>query len=292
MASSGLKLGFIGLGDMGAPMARNIAAAGFDLVVSDKFADSDRCPEGARWADNAGAIAAAAETVFLCVPDGTATLSVMDEVVGTPGLAAKTLINLSTVGVEAAHKADEISRQHGIVYVDGPVSGGQTGAAKGTVTFMWSGKDGWLNSHQAVLAAFTGRTLRVGDQPGQGQAMKLLNNYLSAVAMMATTEATSFGLTQGLEMKTMLDVLNISTGQNTATSDKFPNRILSGTYDAGFRTALMTKDIELYFKAMSDEGSPNLVSDIVLSCWQDAAKALPDSDFTEIYKYIRDGAQA
>jgi 3-hydroxyisobutyrate dehydrogenase len=118
--------------------------------------------------------------------------------------------------------------------------------------------------------------------------MKLLNNYLSAVALAATSEAVSFGLTQGLDVKGMLDVLNASSGQNTATSDKFPNRILPGLYDAQFRNTLMLKDLTLYGENVAAAGTSSDVSRVVREVWRRFATAEPDADFTRIFPFVRD----
>lgn len=118
--------------------------------------------------------------------------------------------------------------------------------------------------------------------------MKLLNNFLSGTAMAATSEAVAFGVGQGLEMKTMLDVLNVSTGQNTATKDKFPNRILSESYDAGFLTRLFFKDISLYRDAVTAAGAADPVSPAVAALWRRLNEMDANSDFTHIYPFVRD----
>jgi 3-hydroxyisobutyrate dehydrogenase-like beta-hydroxyacid dehydrogenase len=175
----------------------------------------------------------------------------------------------------------------GIDYVDAPVSGGRAGAIRGTVTVMWSGSAERMELIRPVLDSFAGSVFFVGPTPGQGQAMKLLNNYLSAVAMTATSEAIVFGLSHSLDMKTMLDVANVSTGQNSATQDKFPNRILTSTYDAGFRMALMDKDVALYLSEAKSAGTPASLCEQVATYWQKGMKQFPDGDFTEIFKVIR-----
>jgi len=152
---------------------------------------------------------------------------------------------------------------------------------------MWSGSAERMALIRPVLDSFAGSVFFVGPTPGQGQAMKLLNNYLSAVAMTATSEAIVFGLSHSLDMKTMLDVANVSTGQNSATQDKFPNRILTSTYDAGFRMALMDKDVALYLSEAKSAGTPASLCEQVATYWQKGMKQFPDGDFTEIFKVIR-----
>ena len=107
--------------------------------------------------------------------------------------------------------------------------------------------------------------------------------------MTATSEASSFGEAQGLDMAMMLDVLNVSTGQNTATSDKFPKRILTEAYDAGFTNSLLFKDVKLYQEAVIAGGHPNLVGKAVVNSLGQFTKAEPGSDFTRIYPFVKGG---
>ena len=205
--------------------------------------------------------------------------------------ATATVVDLSTIGIDAARRAHEVLAGAGIAYVDAPVSGGRAGARAGTVAVMWAGEAALMESHEPILAAMSKHAHHVGDRAGQGQAMKLLNNFLSSVAMVATSEALTFGLARGLDLETMLEVLNASSGRNTATSDKFPNSIVTGAYDAGFRTSLMVKDISLYLESVSAAGTPADIGAAVAMLWRGADEALPGSDFTRIYDFVR-GARA
>ncbi len=280
------RLGFAGLGQMGGPMAANIAKGGFELLVYDKAGTKTRAPEKAKTADSLAALAAETETLFLSLPDGPATVGFARDLAAVPKRAVKVVIDLSTIGLEAAREADRIYADAGITYVDAPVSGGQSGARAGTITVMWGGPAELLESHRKVMKSFCKNLFHVGDEPGQGQAMKLLNNYLSATAMAATSEAVAFGLEQGLELKTILDVVNVSTGRNTATSDKFVNRILTGTYDAGFKTKLLTKDVRLFAETAKTAGTPSEMAQVLADIWRRADAAMPDSDFTRIFQFI------
>ncbi len=281
------RIGFVGLGNMGRPMAANIARAGFDLTVYDAAGTKERAPEGASIAASVAAVAEVAETVFLSLPDGDATLAVAGEIAACAGRATLAVIDLSTIGLEAARQADERLAAAGIAYVDAPVSGGQAGARAATITVMGAGPGALIEAHRPVLEAMAKNVFHVGERAGQGQAMKLLNNFLSATAMVATSEALAFGLAHGLDLHTMLDVLNRSTGRNTATSDKFPNRIATGTYDAGFHTALMTKDLRLYLETVQEGGLLETVAAAVADLWRRADESMPGSDITRIYDFIR-----
>ena len=168
----------------------------------------------------------------------------------------------------------------------GPARGGRSGARAGTSTVRWAGPADVLEAHRDVMMSICKNLFHVGPTPGQGQAMKLLNNFLSATAMAATSEAVAFGLSQGLDMKTILDVVNVSTGRNTASSDKFPDRVLTGTFDAGFKTRLLTKDVRLYLENAQAAGTPSDVGSAVAGLWRRFNEASEDSDFTLIYEFI------
>ena len=284
------KYGFVGLGDMGGPMATNLARGGFPLIVYDKAGTENLTPSGAEIGAGIEDVARAAQIVFVSVPDAAASLEVARSLVAVKNRNTQTLVNLSTVGVEATGSIVKTLADFGIDYVDAPVSGGKAGAIRGTVTVMWSGSAEQMALIRPVLDSFAGSVFFVGPTPGQGQAMKLLNNYLSAVAMTATSEAVAFGISHSLDMKTMLDVANVSTGQNSATQDKFPNRILTSTYDAGFRMALMEKDVALYLSEAKSAGTPVALCERVATYWQKGMKQFPGGDFTEIFKVIRDEA--
>jgi 3-hydroxyisobutyrate dehydrogenase len=280
------RYGFVGLGQMGGPMAANIADGGFNLSVFDKAGTADRAPKNASVISSLDQLVERTDILFLSLPDASASLEVMQELAARTGHAALVVIDLSTIGLEAAREAWAILNAVGITYIDAPVSGGQSGALAGTITIMWAGPQDLLEGHRAVMMSFCKNLFHVGDEAGQGQAMKILNNFLSATAMAATSEAVAFGLSQGLDMKTLLDVVNVSTGQNTATNDKVPNRILTGTYDAGFRTKLLTKDMQLFLESAKESGTSVAIAEAVMNLWHGCNDTFPDSDFTQIYKFV------
>ena len=283
---SAMRFGFAGLGQMGGPMAANIVAAGFDLSVFDKAGTADRAPDGAKPLESLDALAAVVDTLFLSLPDGPVTLAVARDLAALQDRAVSVVIDLSTIGLEAAKEAGQILADAGIQYIDAPVSGGQSGAIAGTITVMWGGPAEVLEIYRDVIMAIAKNLFHVGDQAGHGQTVKLLNNFLSGTAMAATSEAVAFGLSQGIEMKSLLDVVNVSTGRNTATSDKFPNRVLTGSYDAGFKTKLLTKDVGLFLDNAKAAGTPTAVAETVVDLWRRCDAALPDSDFTRIYEFL------
>lgn len=280
--------GFIGLGNMGAPMCGHLCAAGLPIICYDAAGTSERAPEGAEIATDLAAVVAVADTIFLSLPDGPVVSEVAGEIVATAERRAATVVDLSTTGPDVAVAVGASLAEAGIVFVDAPVSGGRSGAVAATLALMCAGPDEAVAALETAFEAIAGNVFQVGKRPGQAQAMKLLNNFLSATAMAATTEAILFGAAHGLEMNTMLAVLNVSSGRNTATGDKFPNRVATGTFDAGFATALMSKDVALYREQVGRAGTPDSVADVVSRLWRETETTLPGSDFTEIYRYLAD----
>ncbi|MBX5491755.1 MAG: NAD(P)-dependent oxidoreductase [Chloroflexi bacterium] len=279
-------LGFIGLGNMGRPMAARLLAAGHPVVGFDRAGTAERLPAGARAARSATEVAEAAEVVFLSLPDGAASQAVCAEIAAAPARRTHTVIDLSTIGLVAARACAASLAAAGLRYVDAPVSGGVRGAEQGTLTVMVGAPAELFAAVEPWLAVLGRHCVRVGDAPGQGQAMKLLNNYLSAMALAATSEAVAFGACCGLDPALVIDVLNVSTGRTSASADKFPRCILPGTYDYGFAGALMAKDIQLYFEAASDVDAPRGLAARLHQLWQRFRAAHPDADCTYIAAYI------
>ena len=283
-----MKIAFLGLGNMGAPMAANLARTVAGLTVYDAAGTAGRTPDGASAAASNGALAAAAETVFLSLPDGAVVAKVAEEIAAANNRRTRAIVDLSTIGPKAAEEIAARMAGLGIGFYDAPVSGGTAGAKAATVAVMFAGPKDVYDALLPMLAAM-GKPFHVGERAGQGQAMKLLNNFLSATAMAATSEAIAFGEQQGLDMGLMCEVLNVSSGQNTATSDKFPKRILPGKYDAGFTNTLMAKDVKLFREAAEAIGRKGGVATAVDQAWQRFLKAEPGVDFTRVYPFIRDG---
>jgi 3-hydroxyisobutyrate dehydrogenase len=277
--------GFIGLGNMGAVLAANLVTAGHHVVAFD-LAGPSRTPPGAEFADSVATVARQAEVLVLSLPNGAASGKVAAEIAGTAGRAATHVIDTSTIGITAARSNAALLAEAGVGYVDAPVSGGVAGARARTLVVMYSGPDDDCAQVEPVLAGLSDRRSRVGDAAGLAQAMKLANNFLSATTLAATSEAVAFGLSAGLDMATMLDVLNAASGQSAATSDKFPRQVLTGDYAAGFANTLMAKDIRLYLESVRDLAGPAEVGELIGSLWARFAEAEPNADFTRVFPFI------
>jgi 3-hydroxyisobutyrate dehydrogenase len=198
------------------------------------------------------------------------------------------VIDTSTIGIKAAEAVDAILAKAGIAFVDAPVSGGTAGADKATLAIMLACP---AETYERLkpLMSLMGKPFHVGPKSGQGQAVKLLNNYLSATALAASSEAIAFGTRQGIDMQKILDIVNASTGRNTATEDKFPRRIINEKYDAGFTAKLQLKDIRLYLENAREAGISSEIAGTVVDVWTGLDKAIPGADITIMYPYTRDG---
>lgn len=280
-------IGWIGVGSMGHRMSRHLAAAGHSLVVADAVSTKLAPPEAIVAKTNAE-VAERAEIVILSLPDGQVTQAVARELAAASPRKVKTVIDTSTIGLDAAHAATAILAKADIEFVDAPVSGGTAGAEKATLAFML-GCPADTYERLKPLISLMGKPFHAGPKPGHGQAVKLLNNFLSATALAATSEAIAFGTGQGIDMKTILDIVNASTGRNSATDDKFPRRILHDRYDAGFTAKLQLKDIRLYLENARAAGITDEIAATVVDVWTRLESAKPGADITEMYPFTRDG---
>jgi len=281
-----LIVGFVGLGNMGGALAANLVDAGHPVVAHDAVGPA-RAPEGSEYVESVADVARAADVVVFSLPDGAISESVAREVVAAPQRRATHVVDTSTVGPHAAQAIAALLADAGIAYVDAPVSGGIAGARARTLAVMVSADDDACAYVEPVLAGLSDRRHRVGDRPGLGQALKLANNFLSATALAATSEAVAFGTSLGLDMATMVEVLNASSGNNTATSDKFPNHVITGKFASGFANSLMAKDVRLYLAEVQQQGGPATIGEITAGIWDRFAAAEPGVDFTRIYPFVR-----
>jgi len=279
-------IGFVGLGNMGRPMTENLLKSGQDIIAYDAAGTEARAPQGAQIAASAAALAGMVDVLHLCVPDGLASEAIARDIRSATDRQTRLVVDHSTIGTEAAQSVHGFLAGAGIEYVDAPVSGGVSGAVNATLAIMYSGSENTFDQLRPTFEAMAGNVFRVGGEPGQGQAMKVLNNFLSGTAMAATAEAVAFGVKQGLDMKMILDVVNVSSGRNTATADKFPNRVVTGTYDAGFSSAQFVKDLRLFHDAAGAIGASRPISPAVSAIWRSLDASEPNADITRIYTFV------
>jgi 3-hydroxyisobutyrate dehydrogenase-like beta-hydroxyacid dehydrogenase len=284
-----MEIGFIGLGNMGGPMAKRLIEAGHKLVVYDTRNDAVALlvALGAQLASSPQDVADRVETVMASLPEPQIVAKVA---VGEGGLLhgkrIKRFVDLSTTGARMAATIAAGLAKRDIVQIDSPVSGGVAGAVKGTLAVMVSGPRTEIDVVKDALSVF-GKVFVIGDKPGMAQTMKLANNFLSATAMAATSEAIVMGVKAGLDPAIMVDVINAGSGRNTASTDKFPKAIIPRTFDLGFATALMLKDVRLALAEAKALNVPHHVMAAVLDAWETANSEIGgDKDFTTVVQPI------
>ena len=288
-----MEIGFIGLGNMGFPMARRLIEAGHQLVVFDqrKEAVDQLVALGAQAATSPKDVADRAENVFASLPSLQASLDVAtgDNGVST-GTRVKRFVDLSTIGSQMAVRIHGLLAKRNIVQIDSPVSGGVAGAEKGTLALMVSGPRADFDMLKPALDVI-GKVFFIGEKPGSAQTLKLANNFLSATAIVATSEAVVMGVKAGLDPAVMIDVFNAGSGLNTASRDKFPKSVLPRTFDFGFATGLMVKDVRLCLEEAKSLGLSLEVAEAVGKLWETVIREMgADSDFTAAIKPIEQRA--
>ena len=279
---------------MGLPMALRLLDRGYELTVFDIREDALQplLERGAQAAKSPADVASEADTILVSLP----TPEVVHEVALGPngiveGSIVRTYVDLSTTGPTVAELVANWLGKKGISVLDAPVSGGVSGAEKGTLTVMVSGPVSPYEEMKPLLEIIGKNVIYVGKRPGWGQMMKLVNNFLSATAMAASSEAFVLGIKAGLDPEIMLKVINGSTGRNTATEDKFPGAILPRTFDWGFTTDLMYKDVKLCLEQAEMLGVPMWVGNAVRQLWAYVvSQGGGPRDFTTIIQYIESWA--
>ena len=206
------------------------------------------------------------------------------------GSRVRRYVDLSTIGSATAVQIHGVLAERNIVAIDSPVSGGVGGAENGTLAMMVSAPRAEFDTLQPVLETL-GRPMHVGEQPGSAQTMKLVNNILAATVLVATSEVVVMGAKSGLDPSVMIDVLNAGSGSTSASRDKFPRAILPRTFDYGFATGLMVKDVRLYLDEARTLGVPVEIAEAVARLWEATLNDEgADSDFTSVIKPIERAA--
>jgi 3-hydroxyisobutyrate dehydrogenase-like beta-hydroxyacid dehydrogenase len=274
-------------------MAGRLLDAGHSLVVFDTnpAVVKPLTDRGAASASSAEDVASQAEVVFISLPTPpiVQVVSLGDKGI-LNGSRVKTMIDLSTTGPSVAKVVAQAAGERGVAWADSPVSGGVTGAAKGTLAVMVSCPQPTFEEIDPLLKVF-GKTFYVGDKPGLAQIAKLANNLLAAAALVVSSEAVAMGVKAGLDAKVLIDIINAGSGRNSATQDKFPRSILPRTFDFGFATGLSYKDVRLCVDESESLGVPMVAGAAVrqmLAITQ--AKYGADSDFTMIAKVVEEWA--
>jgi 3-hydroxyisobutyrate dehydrogenase-like beta-hydroxyacid dehydrogenase len=283
-------VGFIGLGRMGGPMASRLIGHADRLLVYDisDEAVAALVVQGAESAGSAAEIGAECEIVFTSLPTPPIVRNMAAQIVS--GGSPRIFCDLSTSGPKLAKELAEMLAAKGIASFDAPVSGGIAKAADGSLSLMVGGPEALYPEIEPLLSRF-GKPIFMGETPGAGQTMKLVNNLLGAVAIGVTAEGMAFGIKAGLDPARMIEVLNQSTGINSATRDKWPKSVLPRTFDFGFAAALSLKDTRLLMDEAEAAGVPlplgRIVEDYLARTLE---REGAEADFTAIAKVVEEAA--
>lgn len=287
------QLGFVGIGRMGAPMVQRLIEAGYTVTIYDTNAQacSALAANGAKVVDSPKAVADQVETVFISLPMPQVVLAVgLGEKGLREGSKVRTVIDLSTTGPQAAKELAAGLAEKSITTIDCPVSGGVAGATRGSLALMVAGDRNVFESLQPALAVL-GRAVYVGDQPGQAQTLKVINNLISVTALSITSEAMVMGVKAGLDPDIMLEVINSGSGRTNASEDKLPKYVLPRNFGFGFAIGLSAKDVRLCLEESERLGVPLQVGNATRNLLNAARDKFGDqADMTEIIRYVEEQA--
>ena len=281
------RVGFIGLGNMGAQMAARLITAGYEVVGFDP-AESAReavVAAGGAAAATAPEAMADADFVVLMLPSSR----VVETVLGDPGAISALKTNTVVIDMSSSEPLSTVElakavAETGAVLIDAPVSGGVAGAKAGSLTIMVGGSEHVVSRVADVLAPL-GTMTRVGDT-GAGHALKSINNLMAAVGLLVTSEGVAIGKQFGLDPALVVSMVNASSGQNAATDVKFPKFVLPETYNSGFAMELMLKDMRIATSLASQIGVPAPLGDRAVEVWARAHEDLGQgADQTEIARW-------
>jgi 3-hydroxyisobutyrate dehydrogenase len=295
------KVGFIGLGNMGQPMAALLLKAGFDLTVLDANAGVQQAfvaQCGGTAASSLRELGSTADAVITMLPDGHVVRRVVlggegdgdDRLLGSMRKGT-ILIDMSSSSPTGTQALGKVLAQQGISMLDAPVSGGVSRAQKGTLAIMVGGETAAVERCRPLFEAMGERVFETGVL-GSGHAIKALNNLVSAAGLIAAAEALLIGHRFGLDPTVMIDVLNASTGRNNSTENKFKQFILSRAFNSGFSLDLMVKDLTTAVDLARETGTPTVFSAACRELWAAALSRLENgSDHTAVVRWFEELAE-
>jgi 3-hydroxyisobutyrate dehydrogenase-like beta-hydroxyacid dehydrogenase len=288
-----MRIGYIGLGAMGRPMAVNITEAGHDVVVFDLNENQTKilAQRGASVARSPKEVADEADYVLTCLPSIAAAEAVAlgkDGVIA--GSRAKAFVNMGTTGSAFARSTAEAMNAVGKAYLDAPISGGPPGAEAGTLGVMCSGDRSTFEAlKDNALEAISAKLVYLGEKPGAAQVMKLVNNIIFFGNVAVAMEALTLGAKAGLSTEQMLEVINASSGRNTATEWLIPNHVLNRAFDFGGANYIIAKDLDLWRQEVEAFETPmqlgvNMRTLYLQSMWKEGM----DADITTLLKTLEE----
>jgi 3-hydroxyisobutyrate dehydrogenase-like beta-hydroxyacid dehydrogenase len=290
-----MRIGYLGVGNMGLPMAGRLLDAGHELWIYDVREEAMRplLDRQARRTATPKELADSCDTIAISLP----TLAIFRRALEGPdgllaGKAMKTLINTCTVGSPFVREIAERCATAGVKVIDAPISGGPAGAKAGTLAVMVSGDTAEVDKLMPVFRTWGTTVVVAGDKPGAAQVMKLTNNMLCAVAFVATSEAMTMSGKAGIPPDAMLQILNNGTGRNFATMHLFPQAVLPGTFDFGATIEILMKDVDLAIEQGEELGVPMWVCQAVrLVLKHGVYQGRAPHDLSRIVQIVEDGTR-
>ena len=283
-----MKIGFIGVGAMGQPMALNLIAARYEVYVFDTQLEQAKKvgEKGAKVCQSCGELAAAADVIVSSLPNAAIVESVYAGKNGVfescrPGTV---VVDMSSVAPSTTKKMEKMAKERGLEYVDAPVSGGVAGAQAGTLTIMVGAEDAVFEKISPILKVLGKNIYHVGT-PGAGDAIKLVNNLLLGCNMAALAEALVLGVKCGLSPKTMHEIIKNSSGRSYALEAKMEKFIMADAFDSGFAVDLQYKDLGLALEAARETNVPLPITAAAIQVFEAArAKGLNRKDMSSVVK--------
>jgi 3-hydroxyisobutyrate dehydrogenase len=284
------RVGIIGLGAMGNPMARNVLKAGFPLTVWARRPESAReiRAEGAHWASSPAELARVSDVTVLMVTNSPDVEALVGGPSGLLEGAAEgsVIVDMSTIAPTVSRAMASLCAEHGVSFLDAPVSGGTQGAAAGTLTIMAGGEEEALQRVRPVLEAMGGNIFHVGPS-GAGEVVKLVNNVLVGIISAATAEAMVLGVKAGARVETMAEVVGASTGASWQLANQFPLRAFNGTFQPGFMTDLLAKDLGLALDLGDEQRVPMFLTALAKQLYGESqALGYGRDDYTSVLRVL------
>ena len=292
------KIGFVGIGAMGTPMAANLAQAGYKLVIYDIDATRTTAFASVHEVEVAPSLAELGKqcgTVITMLPDDKAVRAALcgeknnfQSCAVAKLEAGSTVIDMSSSSPVSTRELGRLFAARGVKFIDAPVSGGVKRALTAQLAIMVGGDGALLEACRPILGKLGNQIFHAGPL-GAGHAIKALNNYVSAAGLVAACEAVIVGQRFGLEPNVIVDILNASSGMNNTTKVKMKPFMLSGSFNAGFTTGLMAKDLRTALEVAREVHGPSGLAQHCVEIWNEAERALgPAADHTAIFKYLEE----
>lgn len=285
-----IDIGFVGLGQMGLPMAANLLKAGYQVVGNDLVKPETSglpSPEHFQFVTAAMDVASC-DVIILMLPNS----KIVDDLLWNQGLAkamkpGACILDMSSSHPVNSRENEKRLKELGKKFVDAPVSGGVKRAIDGSLAIMMGGEKSVVDEVEPILKAL-GKTLVYVGQAGAGHAVKALNNYVSAAGLLAAAEALVAAQEFGIDPHVVNQVFNASTGKNNTTENKVEQFMLNEKYNSGFSLALMRKDLETALSFMTSVGQDADFAKQCVEIWQAAEKGLQEkADHTAMHQYIK-----